>query len=318
MERHAEFSRSGVEALAERGPKGIPQAQLKPRLRTWESVLGILLVLPALLLVFGMIVYPFLYEAWLSLTNARAAEPGVFVGLANYLDLIQNDLFWQAVGNTTVYVVVSTALKLGLGLAMALTLARSFPGRSVVFILLLLPWLFPAALSTTALYWVLNPLVESGTGLVAAISPVNPGLAMAVATNWPMARVILVDTWRGMSFFGIFLLVGINAVPPQLFEWARLEGTSARRTFWLVTLPLLRPTILLATILSISFTFGDFTNLYLVTGGREALHVVGTLAYDTSLTLGETGRGAAMALSVMPVVVVAVLALLRLLDQERT
>src|SRR6202521_2892539 len=224
-----------------------------------DPVLGALLVLPAVVLVFGMILYPFLYEAWLSLTDARAAEPGVFVGLANYLDLIQNDLFWQAVGNTTVYVVVSTALKLGLGMAMALTLARSFPGRSIVFVLLLLPWLFPSSLSITALYWLLNPLVESGTGLVAAISPVNPGLAMAVATNWPMARVILVDTWRGMSFFGIFLLVGINAVPSELFEWARLEGTSALRTFWLVTLPLPRPTILLATILSISFTFGDFT-----------------------------------------------------------
>src|ERR1700738_5258016 len=87
-----------------------------------DPVLGALLVLPAVLLVFGMILYPFLYEAWLSLTNARAAEPGVVVGLTNYVDLVQSDLFWQAVGNTTVYVVVGTALKLGLGLAMALTL----------------------------------------------------------------------------------------------------------------------------------------------------------------------------------------------------
>ena len=133
-----------------------------------------------------------------------------------------------------------------------------------------------------------------------------------------MARVILVDTWRGTPFIGIFLLVGINAVPSELFEWARLEGTSAVRYFLLVTLPLLRSTILLACILSVSFTLGDFTNLYLVSGGREVLHIVGTLAYDTALTMGDTGYGAAMALSLMPAIVGLTLLLLHLLDQERT
>src|SRR5207247_710304 len=125
-----------------------------------DTALGMLLVVPAGLLVFGMILYPFGYDLWLSLTNARAAEDGVFVGLANYVALAQSDLFWQAVGNTLLFVAATTVLKLGLGMVMALALARAFPGRSVVFVLLLLPWLFPSALSTTALYWLLNPLVQ--------------------------------------------------------------------------------------------------------------------------------------------------------------
>lgn len=282
-----------------------------------DVVAGVLLLLPAMILVLGMTLYPLAYEFWLSLTNARAAESGVFVGLANYAALAQRFLFWQSVGNTLIYVGATTALKLSLGMAMALALARPFKGRSFIFVMLLLPWLFPAALSTTALYWLLNPLVESGSGVIARVSLVDPSLGMAVQGIWPMVRIVAVDTWRGTSFFGIFFLVGLNAVPSELFEWGRLEGTSAFRYFRLVTLPLLQPTIVLATILSISFTLGDFTNLYLVSGGRETMHVVGTLAYDTALTLGNTGLGAAMALSLMPVIVGSVLWLLHRLDQER-
>ena len=287
------------------------------RRRRREAMIGLLLILPAVLLVFGMILYPFGYELSLSLSTAHATDDGSFVGLANYVQLAQTPLFWQAAGNTLIYVAVATALKLGFGLTMALALAPSFRGRSILLVLLLLPWLFPAALSTTALYWLMNPLVEGGNGLVSWLSLTNPGLAMSVEAIWPMARVIAVDTWRGTAFFGIYLLVGINAVPAELFEWARLEGTCAARTFVLVTLPLLRPTILLVTILSISFTLSDFTNLYLVSGGREVLHVIGTLAYDTSLNLGETGYGAAITLSLMPLVVGLALYLLHLLDQER-
>jgi ABC-type sugar transport system permease subunit len=282
-----------------------------------DVALGLLLVLPAILLVFGMILYPFVYELGLSLTNARAAEAGAFVGLANYVALVQDAEFWQAVGNTLLYVGAASALKIGLGMLMALGLRRPFAGRTVVLVLLLLPWLFPAALSTTALYWLLNPLVESGNGLVPQLSLINPTLGMSAETIWPMARVILVDSWRGFAFFGVYLLVGLNAVPAELFEWAQLEGASELRFFGLVTLPLLRPTILLATLLSISFTLGDFTNLYLVSGGRETLHVVGTLAYNSALTIGDTGYGAAIALSLLPLVVGVTLFLLRLLDRER-
>jgi ABC-type sugar transport system permease subunit len=298
---------------------GAAVGQAPPRHLTTarDTALGVLLVLPAGLLVLGMILYPFGYELWLSLTSARAAEDGAFVGLANYLAVVQNAGFWQAAGNTLLYVGVTTALKLVLGMVTALCLVRPFTGRSIILVLLLLPWLFPAALSTTALYWLLNPLVESGNGLVPRLSLLNPSLGMTVETIWPMARVIGVDTWRGMSFFGVYLLVGLNAIPAELFEWARLEGASGWRFIWIVTLPLLRPTILLAALLSISFTLGDFTNLYLVSGGRETLHVVGTLAYETTLTLGDTGYGAAIALSLLPFVVGGTLFLLRLLDRQR-
>jgi ABC-type sugar transport system permease subunit len=283
--------------------------------RGWLRLLlaGVLL-LPAVALVFGLIAYPLGYEAGLSLTNQRVDAPGSFVGLANYVDLLTDRRFWGAVATTGVYVVVATTLKVLLGLAMALALARPFPGRPLVLVLLLVPWLYPAVLSATALQWMLNPVLYSD--VILRLDQINHILSIGVEEGWPLARVILIDVWRGTAFFGVFLLVGRNAIPSALLEVAALEGAGPGTAFRRVTLPLLRPALLLAVMLSFGATLADFTNLYLLTGGRESTHIVGTLAYELALTRGDLGLGAATSLALVPAVGVLVLALARLLDRE--
>jgi len=279
-----------------------------------DLLLAAILLLPALVLVLGMVGYPLAYEAALSLTDRRVDDPGRVVWLANYWDLLVDGRFWEAVGTTALYGVVATVLKLLLGLAMALALAKPFPGRPVVFVLLLLPWLYPAVLSATALHWMLNPLMYSS--VILQLDRVSHAASVAVETWWPIARVILIDVWRGTSFFGVFLLVGRNAIPAELFEVAALEGGGPVAIFRRVTLPLLRLAALLAVVLSVGATFGDFTNLYLLTGGREVSHVVGTLAYDAALTRGELGYGAAISLSLVPLIAILMLGLIRFLERE--
>jgi multiple sugar transport system permease protein len=279
-----------------------------------ELALGIILLLPAFTLVFVLIAYPVGYELALSLTNRRVEGAGDFVGLANYVDLLADGPYWEAVATTLLYVVVASGAKLALGLAMALSLARPFFGRPIVFILLLLPWLYPAALSATALHWMLNPLLY--TGLILRLDQIDHTASIWVETAWPLTRIILIDVWRGTSFVGVFLLVGLNAIPSDLFDFAALEGGSSWLVFRLVTLPLLKSSALLALTLSVGATLADFTNLYLLTGGRETTHVIGTLAYETALTLGDVGRGAAISLSIVPLVAVLVLGMVRLIERE--
>jgi multiple sugar transport system permease protein len=300
--------------LARPGPSIVANAGEQSRPRRFQLLLAGGLLLPAIVLVFGLIVYPLGYEAVLSLTDQRVDAPGSFVGLANYLDLLADRRFWGAVATTGVYVVVATALKVLLGLAMALALARPFPGRPLIFLLLLVPWFYPAVLSATALQWMLNPVLYSD--VILRLDRINHVMSIGVEEAWPLARIILIDVWRGTAFFGVFLLVGRNAIPAALLEVAALEGAGPWSVFRQVTLPLLRPALLLAVMLSFGATLADFTNLYLLTGGRESVHVVGTLAYEIALTRGDLGLGAATSLALVPLVGLIMLATVRLLDRE--
>ena len=108
------------------------------------------------------------------------------------------------------------------------------------------------------------------------------------------------SVWRGASFLGIFLLAARNGIPSDLFEYARLESNSAWQRFWLVTVPLLRPFIVLGVLLSLAGTFADYTNTYLISGSRVVAPLVGTLAYFNGLIGGQTGLGAATALTMLP------------------
>jgi ABC-type sugar transport system permease subunit len=300
--------------LSRRRPLVAPRAAEEERSRRSHWLLAGILLAPSLVLVFGLIAYPLGYEAALSLTDERVDAPGTFVGLANYVDLLADGRFWGAVATTAVYVVVATALKVLLGLAMALALARSFPGRPAIFVLLLVPWLYPAVLSATALQWMFNPVLYSD--VILRLDRIDHALSIWVEEVWPLARVILIDVWRGTAFYGVFLLVGRNAIPADLLDVAALEGAGPWAVFRRVTLPLLRPALLLAVILSFGATLADFTNLYLLTGGREVIHVVGTLAYEIALTRGNLGLGAATSLAIVPPVGLLMLALVRFLERD--
>jgi multiple sugar transport system permease protein len=303
--------------LAIRPTPGLSDSAVGPRPScASDALLGWLLLLPAFVLVFVLIAYPLAYEAFLSLTDARVEQPGRLIWLQNYLDLIADRRFWGAAATTLVYAAVATAGKLLLGTAMALSLARPFPGRPIVFVVLLLPWLYPAVLSATALHLILNPIVYNR--VILPLELVSHGLSISTESLWPLARIIFIDVWRGTSFVGVFLLVGLNAIPSELFDVAALEGRNSWLVFRLVTLPLLGRALLLAVLLSVGATLSNFSNLYLSTGGREVTETLGSLAYQAAITRGDLGRAAATALSVLPLVVALMLALARLLDREET
>jgi ABC-type sugar transport system permease subunit len=132
---------------------------------------------------------------------------------------------------------------------------------------------------------------------------------------WSFVSVTLFNVWRGSSFIGVFLLAGINAVPPELFECAVLECKSAWRRFWLVTVPLLKPFLALAVFLSLTTAFVDLTNVWMLTGGRIVYPVIGTQAYWLAIRGGQFGPASALSLMLVPFLLAVLVLLFRAFDR---
>jgi multiple sugar transport system permease protein len=278
-------------------------------------VTAYLLLAPAILLLAGVLAYPVGWEAWTSLTDLSPLNDrgAAFVGLANYRHLLSDAEFWHAAVVTVAFAVVTTLVKLALGIAFALLLARPFRGRALVFLAIFLPWAYPASVSVIGWYWTLSPPIP--TAYSAFMGHLKVSVDHAVGTGaWSFLAVTLFNIWRGSSFIGVFLLAGINAVPPELFECALLESRSAWRRFWLVTVPLLRPFLALAVFLSLTTAFADLANVWLLTAGRVVFPVIGTQAYWLAIKAGQFGPASALSLMLAPFLLIVLALLFRAFD----
>ena len=272
------------------------------------------LMAPALVLMVGVMAYPVGWEAWVSLTDLSPLNdgPAKFVGLENDRRLAGDVQFWWAATVTVVFAVVTSVVKLAVGVGFAMLLARPFRGRALVFLAIFLPWAYPASVSVIGWYWTLNPPIATAysvfmSSLKASVDGVLGGGA------WAFLSVTLFNVWRGSSFIGVFLLAGINAIPPELFDCARLECSGWRR-FWLVTVPLLRPFLALAVFLSLTTAFSDLANVWMLTAGRIVFPVIGTQAYWLAIKGGQFGPACALALVLVPFLLAALVVLFRSFD----
>src|SRR5712691_7668635 len=234
---------------------------------------------------------------------------------ANHQRLLDDPDFWRALLTTVLYFAVTTMAKLALGVGLALLLARPGRGRALVFLAVFLPWAYPGGVTVVAWYWMLNPpLITSYSVAMGSLKHAVDGLWGAGA--YAFASVALFNIWRGGSFTAVFLLAALNAIPTELFEYARLETKNAWQRFREVTLPLLRPYMALAVFLSFTTAFADLANVWMLTGGRVVFPVLGTQAYWLGIKAGRFAEGAARSLSLVPLLVLAVLLLFHWFDRR--
>ena len=283
-----------------------------------ESVFSWPMLAPGVLFLLAFVAYPFLYGMFLSLSERRVAQPGVFVGLANFVTMTQDAVFWQVTRNTFVYTIVATLLKMVGGLAMALVINQQFRGRNLARAFLLLPFIVPTVLSTVAWMWILDP-----TFSVINWSLVNSGLVKETF-SWlgnatlAMVSIIGVNTWRGLPFYGITLLAGLQTISPDLYEAAAIDGASITQRFRYITLPVIKPVLVIVTMFSVIFTFSDFQLPYVLTHGgpANATHLFATYAFDIGMSAGVLGMGAAVALAMLPALAMLIVALTLYLRRE--
>jgi multiple sugar transport system permease protein len=292
------------------------------RLRQWweqEHVFGYGLIVPALVLLTCLVAYPFAMAIYFSLSDYWVGSPGPFVGLANFQEILANDVFRQTVQNSFVFTLFALTLKTVLGVWLAVLLARDVRFKRLLRGAVLLPWVIPTALSTLGWWWMFDSLysVVNWTAIrLGIMSP--PGPNWLGQSAWAMAAVIIVNTWRGLPFFAITVLAGLMSIPREFYEAAEVDGASHRQRFWHVTLPLLKPVLAVVILFSTIFTFSDFNIVYVLTRGGpvNSTHLFATLAYQIGLQGGNLGQGAAISLFLFPMLAMVVFLQLRYIRKE--
>ena len=289
----------------------------RPRLaRTWpltdllenERFLAVVLLAPAVILLGAFIAYPFVMGIWLALSDTSVGNLGHFVGLANFTKAWNDSIFRTAFWNTTIYTFWATLFKLALGMWLALLLNRHFGGHRLIRAAVLLPFIVPTVLSTFAWKWMFDPTFSVLNWLLFRVGFISDKLPFLSNGTWAMGCAILVNTWRGMPFFAISFLAGLQTVNPDLHEAASLDGANGWQRFWYVTWPLLKPVTVVVVVFSIIQTFSDFQLIYVLTGGVPAnsTHLLATYAYQVGVAAGLLGQGAAISLFMFPVLFLVV------------
>ena len=269
---------------------------------------------PALLLVAGATAYPLALGLWFSLSNAQVGELGHFIGLANYAYLLRQPTYHDALLNTLIYAVATITIKAILGMAVALAVARHFPGRRLVYALLFMPLVFPLTMGTMAWYYLFSN-VHGGLNYILMQSHLVPNGVDWLGSSGPlpMASLITVNVWHETGLFAVLLLAGLRAIGREMIDSARLDGATSSQRFRHIVLPLLRPALVLGAALSLMGSFGDFAIVHVLTNGGPANHTqtIPHLAFMVALRDGDVGVGSAAAFSLLPAYVVMLAYLLR-------
>src|ERR1700730_1343632 len=283
-----------------------------------EAAFSWIMLAPGVLFLLAFVAYPFFYGIYLSLQDRPVARAGVFVGLANFATLLGEDVFWQVTRNTFLYTVVTTVLKLLGGLAMALVINQSFRARNFVRAFLLLPFIVPTILSTIAWMWIFDPTFSVINWALVKTGVVSTGFSWLRGATPAVVSTIIVNTWRGIPCSGITLLAGLQTISPDLYEAAAIDGASTRQRFWHVTLPIIKPVLIIVTMFSVIFTFADFPIVYALTHGgpANATQVFVTYAFDLGMSGGQLGMGAAAALTMLPALILLIIGLTFYLRRE--
>jgi len=261
-----------------------------------ERRLARLLLSPALAVIALVAAYPIGYAIWLSLTEYSVRVPGKwrFVGFDNYTEAFGSSEFWESVKNTFIFTGLSVSLELAIGLGMALAMHAAFKGRGVLRTVVLVPWAVLTVVS--AITW--RTLFEPDLGLVPVILD-KIGIAQNVVwlgqEGYAMAVMVLADVWKTAPFMALLLLAGLQVIPDDVYDAAKVDGATTWQRFRQITIPLLMPAILVALIFRTLDALRIFDLPYVLTGGANGTTTLSLIAHQELTTNRLIGYGSALA-----------------------
>ncbi len=265
------------------------------------------LILPSILVIVTVAFYPILRAAYLSLFEINLKfDVSRFVGMANYLQLLQDKSFFNSLFNTLYFVGISLFLELLLGLAIALIINQSLKGQGLVKAVILIPWAIPTVVSAKMWKWIFNFDYGILNYLLKSLHLLGNSWNWLGSKTFAMNSAILAEVWKTTPFMVLLLFAGLQIIPEDLHRSAKADGAGARYRFWHITLPLLKPTLLVAVLFRALDAFRVFDVIFVLTGGGPAdtTEVLSLYTYKQLFSLSNFGYGSALAVVTFACVVV--------------
>lgn len=300
-----------------RAPLGDRVTRRLARLRRAPGALAFLLLLPSLVLVFGVVVYPLVRTLVTSLHDVNSAMPGVypFVGVHNYAELLQDPEFWSSLFRTVYFTFVTTAVELTLGILLGVLLNAKFRGRALVRALVIIPWAVPTVVSGALWRWIFNGNYGALNAALAQTHLIGQ-YKQWLGTPWLALHMIMIeDIWKFTPFVALFVLAGLQTIPDELHEAGMVDGAGTIRRFFAITLPLLTPVILVTAVLRTIDGFRLFDIVYVMTRGGPAngTETSAFYTYVRAFSDQSFGLGSALALTLTAVILVVTIFYMRVI-----
>jgi trehalose/maltose transport system permease protein len=240
--------------------------------------------------------WPLLQTIWFGFTNAElGGAPANFVGFANFISLVNDPDWWRSVTNTLIFTALSVSLEAALGMTIALTLNRRFRGRGLVRAAVLVPWAVPTVVSAKLWAWMLNDVFGIVNAVLVGLGLLAQPVAWVASPHTALFSIVLVDVWKTTPFVALILLAGLQLIPDEVYEAARIDGARPVQIFGVITLPLLRPALLVALIFRTLDALRVFDVVYVMAGDNPASMSMSVFARQQLVEFQEVGYGSAAA-----------------------
>ena len=298
-----------------------PARRKKVTFRTAEAWLGWLLVAPSIIVVLGMVGYPFLEAIRISFTDKMIGRgPGEWVGIKNYLYILSWPDFGQMVVRTVAFTIAAVTIKTIVGLILATSLNQPFRGRNLLRGLFMLPWILPTYIVVLVWRWIFDGQTGVLNQILMSWGLIDSGIPFLAKTWSAIGLLIFVYVWKGYPFYALTFLAGMQSIPADLYDAAKVDGAGRMARFRYVTLPGLRQIMGVVILLSTIWTMNTLEIPLLLTGGGPSnnTEVFPLLTYHLALQNFRLGEGAAVPILMLPVIALLVLGVASYMDQEAT
>ena len=253
-------------------------------------------VAPALLLLAVVAGFPLALTIELSFTDARLGESAwSWIGIENYRAVLTDPGWWSSVGNTLFFAAVSVAIETVLGMVFALVMDVNLPGRGIVRAAILVPWAIPTVVSAQIWNWMFNDIYGVLNKMLMGVGLIHQPIAWTADPHLAMWAIIMVDVWKTTPFMALLSLAALQLVPKELKEAAAMDGLGPVRAFFQVTLPVIRPALLVAVIFRLLDALRIFDAIYVLTGNNESTMSMSVYARRTLMDFQDAGGGSAAA-----------------------